>query len=43
LKATTNSFSGGLYYAAGTAVVLALAIRVVRTAARAPRAAEVRQ
>jgi MFS transporter, ACS family, tartrate transporter len=35
LKTTTNSFSGGLYYVAGTAVVSALAIRLVRTTPRA--------
>ena len=37
LKTTTDSFSGGLYYVAGTAVVSALAIRLVRTTPLLPR------
>ena len=38
LKTTTNSFSGGLYYVAGCAVVSAIAIVMLRTAPRSERA-----
>ena len=34
LKTTTNSFSGGLYYVAGCAVLSAVAIAALRTAPR---------
>jgi ACS family tartrate transporter-like MFS transporter len=37
LKTTTNSFSGGLYYVAGCALVSAVAIIVLRTAPRTAR------
>jgi MFS transporter, ACS family, tartrate transporter len=39
LKTTTNSFSGGLYYVAGCAIVASVAILLLRTA---PRTAKVR-
>ncbi|HEY1412481.1 MAG TPA: MFS transporter, partial [Rhodopila sp.] len=43
LKTTTNSFSGGLYYVACTAVASAIAVRAVRTAPRAARAVGLRR
>jgi ACS family tartrate transporter-like MFS transporter len=41
LKTTTNSFSGGLYYVAGCAVLSAVAIAVLRTAPRVVKIAKV--
>jgi ACS family tartrate transporter-like MFS transporter len=41
LKTTTNSFSGGLYYVAGCALLSAIAIAVLRTAPRAVSAPRV--
>jgi len=37
LKTTTNSFSGGLYYVAGCALVASIAILLLRTAPRAAK------